>query len=268
MKTAPAVRISVLLFAALMGNISAPRVVAQEPTQALPEIRVEAERTPATPEQAPQPGQQDALSQIPEEAFVSQFGQNDSGQSYSGVRVDGSIPWNSNVITRDSDRVGPYGQPVWTTQRPFAASRVYVLPPGQAQVEQWVRPTWGREGKPEYRMLEEIAIGLPGRFQLDIYERWNIKENDLNGQEANHEGVQIELRWALADWNRIFLNPTFYAEWVERGNGNPDVYELKLLLAQEFTPKLFYASNLILEQEVGGEGNGTWLESCIGHSLD
>jgi hypothetical protein len=140
--------------------------------------------------------------------------------------------------------------------RPFAASRVYVLPAGQVQVEQWVRPTYPRDGKPEYRMLEEIAIGLPGRFQLDLYERWNIEPDDPNNNEhAHHEGVQIELRWAVADWGVIPLNPTLYAEWVERGGPQekPNKYELKLLLSDELIDNVFYASNLILEQETSGE---------------
>src|SRR5512135_138928 len=164
----------------------------------------------------------------------------------------GTIPWSSNAITTDSTRVGPYNQPAWTTQRPFAASRVYVLPPGTFQLEQWFRPTWPRDGKVEMRFLEELAIGLPCRFQLDLYERWNVEPNRRNKQEANHEGVQIELRWALADWGVIPLNPTLYAEWIERGNGRPDIYEFKLLLADEIRPNLFYASNVTFEQETGG----------------
>lgn len=170
----------------------------------------------------------------------------------------GTIPWDSGAISRDSQLVGPYAQPVWTTQRPWASVRAYVLPPGTAQVEQWIRPTWppAKEGgKPEFRMLEEFAIGLPGRFQLDVYERWNIEPNDDGKQEANHEGVQVELRWAVADWGRIPFNPTFYIEWVERGGkqNKTDKYEAKLLLADELTDKLFIASNLIIEQEVRDE---------------
>ena len=38
-----------------------------------------------------------------------------------------------------------------------------------------------------------------------------------NNEKANHEGVQIELRYALADWGVLPLNPTLYVEWVERG---------------------------------------------------
>jgi hypothetical protein len=180
-------------------------------------------------------------------------------ESMSGTQVGpnyaaGAIPWTSDAIRSDSTRVGPYDQPVWTTQRPFAATRAYVLPAGEVDVEQWVRPTWRDGEQTEYRFLEEVAVGLPGRFQLDLYERWNIEPDALNVEQVNHEGVQIELRWAVADWGAIPLNPTLYAEWVERGGpqDKPDKYELKLLLAEELTPRLFYASNFIIEQEVAG----------------
>lgn len=165
------------------------------------------------------------------------------------------LSWSSGLIESDQQLVGPYAQPVWTTQRPFATTRAYVLPAGTAQVEQWVRPTWKRGDKTEYRFLEELAVGLPGRFQLDIYERWN-SEPDANGNNvANHEGVQLELRWAVADWGVLPLNPTFYIEWVERGGPQekPNKYEAKLLLADNLTENIYYSSNVILEQETSGE---------------
>lgn len=167
----------------------------------------------------------------------------------------GTISWGSNAIRSSSTPVGPYGQPAWTTQRPFGTSRAYVLPPGQMQFDQWYRPKWEKQGKVNQFFQEEIEIGLPGRFQLDIYEDWRVKQFDDPGQmDARHEGVQIELRWALADWAVIPLNPTFYVEWVQRGHGEPDKYEFKLLLADTLIEDaLFYASNVIFEQEVGGE---------------
>lgn len=168
-----------------------------------------------------------------------------------------SIPWNSNAITSDSDRVGPYGQPVWTTQRPFSTVRTYVLPPGQAQLEQWYRPRWKKDGEREDRLLSEFAIGLPNRFQLDLYWRSHIeRDSSTGGYEFQHEGVMIEMRYAFADWGKLFLNPTFYAEWVQRGNrdGEPDKYELKMLFADSFfCDRIFWACNFIMEKEVGGE---------------
>src|SRR5512135_243247 len=239
--------------------------------ETLPEIEVEAPRsTPATP-RAPLsvPGQPlgtlggpfaipgQPLPPSPESPGspgvpFGTFGSPYSAPSPSSENPGGTIPWSSNAITTDSTRVGPYNQPVWTTQRPFAESRVYVLPPGVFQLEQWFRPTWPRDGKVEMRFLEELAIGLPCRFQLDLYERWNVEPTRRNREEANHEGVQLELRWALADWGVIPLNPTLYAEWIERGNGRPDIYEFKLPLADEIGPNLFYASNVTFEQETGG----------------
>ena len=175
------------------------------------------------------------------------------------------LSWRSDELTSDSELVGPYGQPVWTTQRPFATTRAYVLPAGTYEVSQWIRPTWERGEKPKFRMLEELAIGLPGRFQLDIYERWNIEKDIDDNNNAHHEGVQIEGRWALADWGVLPLNPTIYAEWLERGGpqDKPNKYEIKLLLAdQYFCDRLFFASNVILEQETADERETEIAWSC------
>ena len=174
------------------------------------------------------------------------------GYGYGGGN-GGNIPWTSGAIPSDRTRVGSYNQPAWTTQRPFATTRAYVLPEGTYEFEQWVRPTWNKDDPTEYRMLEEISLGLGCRVQLDLYERWNI-EPDANGKEqANHEGVQIEGRYALADWGVIPFNPTLYAEWIERGgpqDDKPNKFETKLLFSDELTCNLYYASNVILEQEV------------------
>lgn len=165
------------------------------------------------------------------------------------------ISWSAEKPS-DTTLVGSYNQPQWTTQRPFTTTRAYVIPEGTMVLEQWYRPRWHRDGTREDRLLEEFEVGLPYRFQLDIYERWNIHQDDNGHYNAFHEGNQIELRWAIANWGVIPLNPTLYAEWIQRGNseGEPDKYELKLLLADSFFhDKLYFAGNFIIEKEVGGE---------------
>ncbi|MBY0588521.1 hypothetical protein K2X85_15200 [bacterium] len=226
--------------------VLATSVLGQPTPSTLPEVIVEG--------QPPQPAESAPAPASDAEPITPQFFSNAPapGERKFGMTVPGSIPWGSGVITRDSQRVGSYGQPAWTTQRPFATSRTYVLPAGTAQLETWVRPTWGQEGKPEFRFLHELAVGLPGRIQIDIYERWGIEENANGGQQGSHQGNQYEIRYALADWGKIPFNPTLYFEWVEKNGGTPDVYEIKLLFAEQFGPRLFYASNLILEQEDGG----------------
>ncbi len=81
---------------------------------------------------------------------------------------------------------------------------------------------------------EEVEVGLPYRLQMDLYENWI--SNDKG--RLRHHDVAAELRWALADWGKIPLNPTIYGEWkfVDRSQG-PDVYEIKLLLGEELAPR-------------------------------
>lgn len=248
---ATCVRFLYTLGAANLAGLANGQEPAQSrPSQPLPPIEVEAPRSVpgaapgAVPFQLPGQGTGDPSA--------GGFG----GPGQAGDGPGRSIPWNSGAIRSDTDRVGSYNQPAWTTQRPFPTVRTYVLPAGQMQVEQWYRPRWKKNGTREDRILEELSIGLPHRFQLDVYYRWNIKPNDDGNYTANHEGVQIELRYALADWDVISLNPTLYAEWVQRDTKNdyPDKYELKLLLADQFFgDRIFYGGNFILEKEVGGE---------------
>lgn len=148
--------------------------------------------------------------------------------------------------------VGPYGQPEWTTRRRFATTRVYVRPPGQIEFEQWWRPKWPRDGKPEHLFEEEISVGLPYRFQLDLYQDFeDTPETPFRANES-----KVELRWALADWGDLPLNPTLYFEQKFVDESNPasgdDVTEFKLLFAENLDPCWDWASNVIFEWEHGG----------------
>src|SRR5262245_50302095 len=71
---------------------------------------------------------------------------------------------------REEDRVGPYGQPRWTTKRRFGETRTYVIPEGQAEFEYWLIPEFQKHGDPtETKTQYELEFGLPARFQLDFY---------------------------------------------------------------------------------------------------
>jgi hypothetical protein len=166
----------------------------------------------------------------------------------------GRIPWDSDRITSDSQRVGSYNQPQWTTQRPFSTTRTYVLPEGTMEFEQWFIPTFPTTGKGRSRQLEELTVGLPYHLQLDVYARWDIDNSGENNKEVwRYEADQIEMRWALANWDVIPLNPTIYMEWIQRGhNGESDKYEFKLLLGDSFFhDKLFWSMNFSFEKEIG-----------------
>lgn len=147
--------------------------------------------------------------------------------------------------------VGPYEQPEWTMQRRFPTTRVYVQrAPWEFEFEQWWRGRFYRDDTAKHLMQTEVGVGLPGRFQFDLYENWLINDDGY----SRHHDVAVELRWAPADWGKIPLNPAVYGEWkfVDPSQG-PDVYELKLLLGEELAPRWHWGFNLVWEQEVGGE---------------
>jgi hypothetical protein len=141
--------------------------------------------------------------------------------------------------------VGPNQQPEWTTTRTFGTSRVYVRPPGTiANVNFWT-PEF-KDGEDEHAFRHEIEIGLPYRFQLDLYQNWGMEDG-----KSFYKGSSVELRYALAKWGKIPLNPTLYGEWNFNDNA-PDVRELKLLLGQSFAKRWNWAANFTYEQETGG----------------
>ena len=159
------------------------------------------------------------------------------------VTVTGSSP--DEGLTQES-LVGPYHQPVWTTERFFPNTRVYVRPPGTAEFNQFWTPEF-KDGEVEHTFREEVEIGLPYRLQLDLYQNWNI---DADGGTF-YKGTSVELRYALADWGKIPLNPTLYGEW-NFNDREPDEWEAKLLLGETFGQRWSWGANIIYEQETGG----------------
>lgn len=160
------------------------------------------------------------------------------------VTVSGEEP----AGLREEDRVGSYGQPRWTATRRFPGTRVYVVPEGKVEVEYWLRPTFNENGETETRSLYEIEFGLPHRFQLDIY----LRADSGGNYEETKIGQQLELRYALADWGKLWGNPTLYAEWVILEQA-ADKVEFKLLLGDELAPRWHWGVNLVGEFETGGE---------------
>mgnify|MGYP003338005422 FL=1 len=157
-------------------------------------------------------------------------------------------------VASEELKVGEYQQPEWTQHRRFPTTRVFVQKqPWEVGFEQWWRGRFRRNGTQQHRFQEEIEIGLPKRMQLDLYENWTSNEKGQMRQLSH----AVELRWALADWGKIPLNPTLYAEWqfVDPARGG-DVWEVKLLLGEELAPRWHWGLNLIYEQEAG-QGRAT-----------
>ena len=117
------------------------------------------------------------------------------------------------VVVRgtDADAEGPgaYGQPAWIKRsRTSTVTNAYVLSPFTASagiIWEGIAP---RHGKTTHLYNQEFELGLPGRMQIAV-------ENQIEqlGSFAQNKSTSVEFRYALADWNKIPLNPTFFAEW-------------------------------------------------------
>ena len=174
-----------------------------------------------------------------------------------------------------NDPVGTYKQPRWTVRRPFANNRVYVNPAGYAEFNIFFSPEFALE-EPSEASLEtqyEFEIGLGNRLQFDAY--LVTTQQGWTGPFGVTE-EKLEVRWAFADWGKIWGNPTLYLEWAhghapfgasgaefKQSNGAIDFepteshtsIEPKLLLGGNVGERWFAATNLVFEQVLGEPEN-------------
>lgn len=175
------------------------------------------------------------------------------GQTPSGpvARMPETTSTGFGSVLAEDMPIGETKRPEWTSARRFPGTRVYIQKePWEVGLESWWRFKNHRDGTMSHRLLEEVEIGLPARFQLDLY-------NDIEGDNTgafHYQSFNIELRWALADWGKLWGNPTFYGEYkFADHHWAPDVYEFKLLLGDQLTPRLHWGVNFVWEAETGGE---------------
>lgn len=188
----------------------------------------------------------------------------------------------SPVVVTDEGVQSAYGAPAAFSRSRFAnLTNAYVLPAYNIYVGVIYEGDALRYSRPDHLFTQEIEVGLPHRFGVAIE----------NGEEAFHNRFQettfsFEARYAIADWDKIPLNPTLFAEFrkgigfilhdegapmrtVKGDDGGaadaaasrrhiPDVLEIRLLLAEEFHKDIEWALNFFFEQEVGGDRGREW----------
>jgi hypothetical protein len=155
-----------------------------------------------------------------------------------------------STLWEPTSPVGVYGQPEWVKSRRFANTRVHIQrDPWEIAVEQWWRGQLSH-GDWAHRFQEEIEIGLPGRFQLDFYYDWTY-DKELKSDFLDYAA---EVRWAFADWGKIWGNPTLYFEykWTDADRG-PDVVEPKILFGGDIGKNTQWGLNFVFEGETAGE---------------
>ena len=152
---------------------------------------------------------------------------------------------------REENPGGAFGEPEWVKQRRFSLTRIYVQKdPWEMGVEQWYRVRTFDGGRVTQRSQMEFELGLPHRMQLDIYEKTIHDNSDDKGWQQDE--VAVELRYGLADWGVLPLNPALYVEYAFAHEGS-DVLESKILFGDDFGRGWHWGANLIHETQVWGD---------------
>ena len=149
--------------------------------------------------------------------------------------------------------MGGYLQPEWTARRRFVTTRVYVQPEGQAEVELGYDFARDPGGFNTQLFRQEIEYGLPHRFQVDLENTFqDFREGEEGTGAWHHDSTAVELRYALADWGKIPLNPTVAVAW-KLNDKAADAAEGQLLFGAELSPQWHWGVNFLYEQQVGDD---------------
>ncbi len=183
---------------------------------------------------------------------------------------------SESVVVTGQEVPSSYGAPQGFSRSRFSnLTNAYVLPPWAFYFGEIYEGDAFWHGPPDHLFTQEIEMGLPYRFGIateGTFERFN--------GGGGLETTSLEARYALADWNKIPLNPTLFAEYKfgigtirheegpppppgeeEEESGPPkvpDAYEFRLLLAQDFGERVEWAMNWFFEKENTGDRGREW----------
>src|SRR6476619_1807195 len=190
--------------------------------------------------------------------------------------VNGQTAASERIVVTGDDVTSAYGAPGGISRARFTpTTSAYVLPPWTFYFGEIYEGDAFRHGLPDHLFTQEVEMGLPYRFGVAA----ETELERFNGG-GGFQTVSIEGRYALADWNKIPLNPTLFAEYKfgvgtirheegpppppgeeEEESGPPkvpDAYEFRLLLAEDFGEHVEWAMNWFFEKENTGDRGREW----------
>jgi hypothetical protein len=153
-----------------------------------------------------------------------------------------------NVIVEAEELPTAYGAPPDLSHgRISTLTKSYVLSPFGFELEAGYEGALFRHGLPTQLFRQEIEMGLPARFTVGIQ---NQVEHFAG--ETRDRSFTLEARYALADWNKLPLNPAISAEYrFGLSNALPDSGELALLISHDFPHLIEWAMNIFVDREFG-----------------
>src|SRR5438045_8216331 len=161
---------------------------------------------------------------------------------------------NRRVTVEAEELPTAYGAPPDLSHgRISTLTKSYVLLPFGFEFEAGYEGAVFRHGLPTQLFRQEIEMGLPARFTVGIQ---NQVEHFAG--ETRDRSFTLEARYALADWNKLPLNPAISAEYqFGLSNALPDSGELALLISHDFPHLIECAMNIFVDREFGGRRSTT-----------
>ena len=127
-------------------------------------------------------------------------------------------------------------------------TKSYVLSPFSFELETGYEGSIFRHGLPAQLFRQEIEMGLPARFTVGV-------QNQIEhfAGSTRDRSFTFEARYALANWNKLPLNPAISAEYrFGLSNTLPDSGEIALLISHDFPHLIEWAMNIFVDRDFGG----------------
>src|SRR5437588_4921649 len=158
---------------------------------------------------------------------------------------------NRQVVVRAEAEGLPsaYGAPPDLSHgRISTLTKSYGLSPFSFEQEAGYEESIFRKGLPAQLFRQEIEMGLPARFTVGVQNQIEHFAGDTRDRSFS-----LEARYALADWNKLPLNPAISVEYhFGLTDAVQDSGEFSLLLSRDFPHLLEWAMNIFVDREIGG----------------
>ena len=128
-------------------------------------------------------------------------------------------------------------------------TKSYVLSPFSFELENGYEGNIFRHGLPVQFFRQEIEMGLPARFTVGAQNQVGHFAGD-----TFERSFTLEARYALADWNKLPLNPTISGEYrFGLDKAVQDSGEFALLVSHDFPHLVEWAMNVFVDREFSGK---------------
>src|SRR4030088_37374 len=136
-----------------------------------------------------------------------------------------------------------------------------VLSPFSFELEAGYEGAVFHHGLPVQVFRQEIEMGLPARFTVGMQNQIEHFAGDTRDRSFT-----LEARYALANWNKLPLNPAISAEYrFGLSNALSDSGEIALLISHDFPHLIEWAMNIFVDREFGGKDSTS---AGFAHSIE